>query len=197
MIVLEFVWTTVSSLLFLAAVFGHKLKSDWANLIFAALTLTLLKVIHALVHVVVICCGLIAAVGVSGSQKGLHAKCRIYLAWLIKHQLLCRLHQSVIAMYCRWPFLGRYPSQCGVREERVECIILLFLLNLLCRPSSQVVADFGCGEALIAQSITNKVYSFDLIAKNTFVTACNMAKVSFQFYFILGKGYQFKPVKTL
>ena len=52
-----------------------------------------------------------------------------------------------------------------------------------------MVADFGCGEALIAQSITNKVYSFDLIAKNKFVTACNMSKVGFQFYFILGKGY--------
>ena len=52
-----------------------------------------------------------------------------------------------------------------------------------------MVADFGCGEALIAQSITNKVYSFDLIAKNKFVTACNMAKVGFQFYFILEKGY--------
>ena len=60
-----------------------------------------------------------------------------------------------------------------------------------------MVADFGCGEALIAQSITNEVYSFDLIAKNKFVTACNMAKVGFQFYFILGKGYQFKPVETL
>jgi len=59
-----------------------------------------------------------------------------------------------------------------------------------------VVADFGCGEALIAQSITNKVYSFDLIAKNKFVTACNMAKVGFQFYF-MGKGYQFKPMETL
>ena len=59
-----------------------------------------------------------------------------------------------------------------------------------------MVADFGCGEALIAQSITNKVYSFDLVAKNKFVTACNMAKVGFQLYLILGKGYQFKPVET-
>ena len=52
-----------------------------------------------------------------------------------------------------------------------------------------MVADFGCGEALIAQSITNKVYSFDFIAKNKFVTACNMAEVGFQFYFSLGRGY--------
>ena len=51
--------------------FGHKLKFDCANLIFAALTVTLLKVIHALVHVVQLLFLVVyAAVGVSGSQKG-------------------------------------------------------------------------------------------------------------------------------
>ena len=40
-----------------------------------------------------------------------------------------------------------------------------------------MVADFGCGEAAIAQGVANKVYSFDLVAKNKFVTACDMAKV--------------------
>ena len=40
-----------------------------------------------------------------------------------------------------------------------------------------MVADFGCGEAAIAQSVANKVHSFDLVAKNKFVTACDMAKV--------------------
>ena len=54
-------------------------------------------------------------------------------------------------------------------------IFLPFFLFL--RPTSQVVADFGCGEAIIAQSVANKVHSFDLVAKNKFVTACNMAKV--------------------
>ena len=47
----------------------------------------------------------------------------------------------------------------------------------ICRPISNVVADFGCGEAAIAQSVGNKVHSFDLVAKNKFVTACDMAKV--------------------
>ena len=42
-----------------------------------------------------------------------------------------------------------------------------------------MVVDFGCGEAVIAQSISNKVHSFDLVAKNEFVTACDMAKVGF------------------
>lgn len=45
------------------------------------------------------------------------------------------------------------------------------------RPVSEVVADFGCGEAAIAQSVANKVHSFDLVAKNKFITACDMAKV--------------------
>ncbi|KAK3728845.1 hypothetical protein QZH41_020227 [Actinostola sp. cb2023] len=45
------------------------------------------------------------------------------------------------------------------------------------RSSSLVLADFGCGEALIAQTVPNKVFSFDLVAKNKLVTACNMAKV--------------------
>lgn len=48
---------------------------------------------------------------------------------------------------------------------------------LVFRSTLQVVADFGCGEAIIAQSVANKVHSFDLVAKNKFVTACNMAKV--------------------
>ncbi|XP_073517299.1 ribosomal RNA-processing protein 8 isoform X2 [Phyllobates terribilis] len=45
------------------------------------------------------------------------------------------------------------------------------------RPSSLVVADFGCGDALLARSVRNRVHSFDLVALNEHVTVCNMAKV--------------------
>ena len=55
-VTLELVWTQVFPLFFLGAVFGHELNFDWENLIFAALSLTLLKEIHVLV--VVISCGL-------------------------------------------------------------------------------------------------------------------------------------------
>ena len=48
---------------------------------------------------------------------------------------------------------------------------------LFFRGPSEIVADFGCGEAVIAQSVPNTVHSFDLVAKNKHVTACNMAKV--------------------
>ncbi|EDO07144.2 methyltransferase family protein [Babesia bovis T2Bo] len=42
----------------------------------------------------------------------------------------------------------------------------------------QVIGDFGCGEARIAQTFINrKVHSFDLIAGNSFITSCNISKV--------------------
>ncbi|EDO41737.1 predicted protein, partial [Nematostella vectensis] len=53
-------------------------------------------------------------------------------------------------------------------------VIIQWLLE---RPVSLIVADFGCGDALIAQTVPNKVHSFDLVAKNDLVTACNMANV--------------------
>lgn len=47
------------------------------------------------------------------------------------------------------------------------------------KPKSLVVADMGCGEAKIAQSVKQKVHSFDFIKLNDYVTECNMAHVSF------------------
>ncbi|XP_072170781.1 uncharacterized protein [Diadema setosum] len=45
------------------------------------------------------------------------------------------------------------------------------------RPASQVVGDFGCGDAKIARSVRQKVHSFDLHPVNKHVTVCNIAKV--------------------
>lgn len=42
------------------------------------------------------------------------------------------------------------------------------------------MADFGCGDAKIARNVPHKVHSFDLVALNDHVTACDMAHVSFQ-----------------
>lgn len=56
----------------------------------------------------------------------------------------------------------------------------LFLTSLKKMPEKRVVADFGCGEAKIAQELqgTNKtVHSFDLVAGNEFITACNIKNV--------------------
>ena len=40
-----------------------------------------------------------------------------------------------------------------------------------------IIGDFGCGEAVLATSVPNKVYSFDLVAQNKSVIACNIANV--------------------
>ncbi|XP_041360343.1 ribosomal RNA-processing protein 8-like [Gigantopelta aegis] len=53
----------------------------------------------------------------------------------------------------------------------------VIIKEILKRPTDLVVADFGCGEAVLAQSVPNVVYSFDLVALNEYVTACDMAKV--------------------
>ena len=46
------------------------------------------------------------------------------------------------------------------------------------RSKKAVVADFGCGNARLSQSVPNKVHSFDLVASNDHVTACDMSHVS-------------------
>lgn len=47
-------------------------------------------------------------------------------------------------------------------------------------PKTHVIADFGCGEAKLAQSVQQTVHSFDLVALNDHVTACNMAHVELE-----------------
>ncbi|XP_044259168.1 ribosomal RNA-processing protein 8 [Tribolium madens] len=44
-------------------------------------------------------------------------------------------------------------------------------------PKTHVIADFGCGDAKLAQSVNQKVHSFDLVPVNEAVTACDMAHV--------------------
>ncbi|KAL0476562.1 hypothetical protein AKO1_006040 [Acrasis kona] len=52
------------------------------------------------------------------------------------------------------------------------------LIKYLSRqPKSSVVADFGCGEARIAQEAKQKVHSFDLVALNEHVTVAEMSNV--------------------
>ena len=46
-----------------------------------------------------------------------------------------------------------------------------------CLPSNFIIADFGCGESELAKSVPHQVHSFDLVAANDCVTACDMAHV--------------------
>ena len=45
------------------------------------------------------------------------------------------------------------------------------------RRPHMIIGDFGCGEAFFVKELKNKVYSFDYIAINENVIACDMAKV--------------------
>lgn len=45
-----------------------------------------------------------------------------------------------------------------------------------------IIGDFGCGEALLAASIENQVFSFDHIAINENVTACDMSHTALDDY---------------
>ncbi|GFN88164.1 ribosomal RNA-processing protein 8 [Plakobranchus ocellatus] len=48
------------------------------------------------------------------------------------------------------------------------------------KSSNLVVADFGCGDAKLAQALPQKVHSFDLVALNPRVKACDMSSVPLQ-----------------
>lgn len=45
------------------------------------------------------------------------------------------------------------------------------------RHPSAIIADMGCGDAELAASLKNKVHSFDMVAVNDRVVACDMANV--------------------
>ncbi|TYZ61953.1 hypothetical protein PybrP1_000687 [[Pythium] brassicae (nom. inval.)] len=51
-----------------------------------------------------------------------------------------------------------------------------FISYVKSRPKA-VVADFGCGDARLAESVPNTVHSFDLVSRKPSVTACNIADV--------------------
>lgn len=70
-------------------------------------------------------------------------------------------HRGYTAQVQRWP------------ANPVDEIISYIRL----KPSSLVVADFGCGDCKIARSVKNKVHSFDLAAACELVTVCDMASV--------------------
>ncbi|CAJ0935945.1 unnamed protein product, partial [Mesorhabditis belari] len=56
---------------------------------------------------------------------------------------------------------------------------LKYLTTWLSSKKHKVVLDLGCGEAKLAEALTDKheVHSFDLVAVNDRVTACDMAKL--------------------
>lgn len=56
--------------------------------------------------------------------------------------------------------------------------------GILKLPKDSIVADFGCGDAKLAASVPNKVYSLDLVANHNGVIACDMAKTPLESSFV-------------
>ncbi|TKY63194.1 Ribosomal RNA-processing protein 8 [Spatholobus suberectus] len=65
-----------------------------------------------------------------------------------------------------------YKTQMSNWPEQPVNVIIKWLKK---QSPSFVVADFGCGEALIAKSVKNKVFSLDLVSNDPNVIACDMA----------------------
>ncbi|EAA05263.3 AGAP011327-PA, partial [Anopheles gambiae str. PEST] len=56
--------------------------------------------------------------------------------------------------------------------------------SILKMPKDTIIADFGCGEAKLAASVPNKVYSLDLVANHNGVIACDMANTPLESNFV-------------
>ena len=70
----------------------------------------------------------------------------------------------------------------GFREQASSWTINpldLIIADLRAMPSGRVIADFGCGEARLAATLNSlhTVHSFDLVAGNDLITACDIANV--------------------
>ncbi|KAE9609157.1 hypothetical protein Lal_00020673 [Lupinus albus] len=65
-----------------------------------------------------------------------------------------------------------YRTQMSTWPEKPVDVIIKWLKK---QSPSLVVADFGCGEALIAKTVTNKVFSLDLVSNDPKVIACDMS----------------------
>ena len=70
-------------------------------------------------------------------------------------------HRGFAAQVAKWP------------ENPIDRVIT----HVRSLPEDIVVCDFGCGEAKLAGSVRQRVHSFDLVAVNERVTACDMAHV--------------------
>ncbi|KAJ1696671.1 hypothetical protein LUZ63_005183 [Rhynchospora breviuscula] len=66
-----------------------------------------------------------------------------------------------------------YREQMSHWPEQPVNIIVKWLKS---RNTSLTVADFGCGDAKLAKSVKNKVFSIDLVSKDPSVIACDMSQ---------------------
>ncbi|KAL2916215.1 25S rRNA (adenine645-N1)-methyltransferase [Polyrhizophydium stewartii] len=122
---------------------------------------------------------------VAGSLSEMQAKMQRKLAgakfrW-INERLYTTSSADAVQMFSQQPELfeiyhSGFSSQV---EDWPTNPVDVFLADLSKKPPGTVIADMGCGEAKIAQMLHGSmtVHSFDLVAGNDFITACDIAHV--------------------
>ena len=73
---------------------------------------------------------------------------------------------------------GVYHKGFGAQVDKWPCHPLDNVIEYISSlPKHWLIADMGCGEGRLAASVPHEVHSFDLVAHNERVTACDMADV--------------------
>lgn len=115
----------------------------------------------------------------SAVQKKLHAKLQGARFRQLNEQLYSTDSASALALLRADPELFDAYHQ-GFREQvrRWPHNPLHAMIDWAKRlPPAAVLGDFGCGEAQLAASVPQRVHSFDLVAPNARVVACDIAAV--------------------
>lgn len=97
----------------------------------------------------------------------------------INEQLYTRPSEEAVALFTEEPELYEayhegFRSQAARWPQRPVQVIAEWLRR---QPATHVVADLGCGDAELAASVPQRVHSFDLVAANPSVVACDIAAV--------------------
>lgn len=87
-------------------------------------------------------------------------------------------HEGYKLQVKQWPVNPLDKIVASISKMQVVTKYNVEFLNLIYfRDKNFVIADFGCGEAKLASSVPQTVHSFDLVAANDSVVACDMAHV--------------------
>jgi len=92
----------------------------------------------------------------------------------INKEISSKTHQNFCKNPAEWEMYHAL-----YREERKDWSIVPYkeALTWLKKRPHWIIGDFGCGEAFLAKELKNKIYSFDHVAIDESVVACDMVKV--------------------
>eukprot|EP00322_Chrysochromulina_rotalis_P002028 CAMPEP_0115853194 /NCGR_PEP_ID=MMETSP0287-20121206/13379_1 /TAXON_ID=412157 /ORGANISM="Chrysochromulina rotalis, Strain UIO044" /LENGTH=301 /DNA_ID=CAMNT_0003307265 /DNA_START=67 /DNA_END=972 /DNA_ORIENTATION=+ len=120
----------------------------------------------------------------AGSSSSLQSKMSAQLAGAqfryINEQLYTQPSEDAVALFREEPRLYEvyhegFRSQAARWPQRPVQLIAQWVQAT--QKASHIIADLGCGDAELAASVPHHVHSFDLVACNEHVTACDIAHV--------------------